>query len=217
MVSLYSTGKEVEQLCAIHPTLASTDEFPFYRSAATLPEVPDLAILAVGARHCEACLRDALQAGVKAAIVVASGFSEVGGAGAEAEDRLVWLCREHGARLLGPNTLGLFVPYLRLDTLFVEHGDRSLLVGGPIAVVSQSGSVGVEALGYASASGFGLRAFVGLGNAPVSESDVEEMLDELASAKIFRSFRGCACSTRESFSRAAGRASPRLRSPAVFE
>lgn len=81
------------------------------------------------------------------------------------------MAREGGARLLGPNTLGIFVPSTGLDTIFVEHGDRSLLPGGSVAVVSQSGSVGVEALGYASSSGFGLRAFVGLGN----KCDVDEI------------------------------------------
>jgi len=188
---------------AIHPTLDSVDGFPVYRSASEFPEVPDLAVLAVSARHSEEALCDALQAGVKAAIIVASGFSETGPSGAEAEQRLVSLAREKGARLLivasgfsetgpsgaeaeqrlvslarekgarllGPNTLGIFVPHTGLDTIFVEHGDRSLLPGGSIAVVSQSGSVGVEALGYASSSGFGLRAFVGLGN----KCDVNEI------------------------------------------
>ncbi len=156
---------------AIHPTLEATEDFPVYRSAAELPEAPELALLAVSAKRCEECLCDALASGTRAVVVVASGFSEVGREGTEAEDRLVALCRERGARLLGPNTLGVFLPFRRLDTLFVEHGDRSLLVGGPVAVISQSGSVGVEALGVASSSGFGLRAFVGLGN----KSDVNEM------------------------------------------
>jgi len=158
-------------LYAIHPTLKSTPKFPVFRSAAEVPEVPELAILAVSDRHCERALCDALERGVKAAIIVASGFSETGPSGAEAEQRLVSLAREKGARLLGPNTLGIFVPHTGLDTIFVEHGDRSLLPGGSIAVVSQSGSVGVEALGYASSSGFGLRAFVGLGN----KCDVNEI------------------------------------------
>jgi acyl-CoA synthetase (NDP forming) len=160
---------------AIHPTLASIGEFPVYRSAAALPEVPDLAVLAVGARHCEEALSDALEAGVRAAVIVASGFSETGPSGAEAEQRLKRLARAKGAHLLGPNTLGIFLPHTRLDTIFVEHGDRSLLPGGSIAVVSQSGSLGVEALGYASSSGFGMRAFVGLGNkCDVNEIDMAE-------------------------------------------
>jgi acetyltransferase len=160
---------------AVHPTLEAAGDFPVYRSASELPEPPDLAVLALSAGRCEGALRDALEAGAKGVIAVASGFGETGASGARAEQRLVSLCREKGARLLGPNTLGVFVPSMRLDTLFVEHGDRSLLVGGPVAVVSQSGSVGVEALGHASSSGFGMRAFVGLGNkADVNEMDMAE-------------------------------------------
>ena len=155
----------------IHPSLDLVAGSPVYRSAGDLPEVPDLAVLAVSARHCGEALRDALGAGTKAAILLAAGFGETGREGLESERRLVSMARSHGARILGPNTLGLFLPHLRLDTIFVEHGDRSLLAGGSIAVISQSGSVGVEALGYASASGFGLRAFVGLGN----KSDLNEM------------------------------------------
>ncbi len=155
----------------IHPTLTRIQESPVYRSAVDLPAQPDLAVLAVAARHCEQALLDALDGGARGIIVVASGFGETGPQGAELEQRLVRISRDRGARLLGPNTLGVFVPHLRLDTIFVEHGDRSLLAGGPIAVISQSGSVGVEALGYASASGFGLRAFVGLGN----KADLDEL------------------------------------------
>jgi acyl-CoA synthetase (NDP forming) len=60
--------------------------------------------------------------------------------------------------------LGIFVPYENLDTIFVEHGNRALGQGGGVAFITQSGSVGVEALGFESNIGFGLRAFVGLGN-----------------------------------------------------
>ena len=157
----------------IHPSLTRIQQSPVYRTALDLPEQPDLAVLAVAARHCEQAVRDALAGGARGVIVVASGFGETGPPGMELERRLTRLARDRGARLLGPNTLGVFVPHKRLDTIFVEHGDRSLLAGGSIAVISQSGSVGVEALGYASASGFGLRAFVGLGNkADLNELDM---------------------------------------------
>ncbi|MCK5674333.1 MAG: hypothetical protein KAH95_13215, partial [Spirochaetales bacterium] len=48
--------------------------------------------------------------------------------------------------------------------IFVEHGDKALSGGGGIAFITQSGSVGTEALGLASNAGYGMRAFVGLGN-----------------------------------------------------
>ena len=71
---------------------------------------------------------------------------------------------KYGTRILGPNTLGIFAPEERLDTIFVEHGNRALGLGGSVAFISQSGSVGIESLGIESNIGFGLRAFIGLGN-----------------------------------------------------
>ncbi len=97
-------------------------------------------------------------------IVVAGGFAETGERGKALEARLKAIPDRYGSRILGPNSLGVFVPENNFDTIFVEHGDRSLAEGGGIAFISQSGSVGVEALGLASNTGFPLRAFVGLGN-----------------------------------------------------
>ncbi len=53
----------------------------------------------------------------------------------------------------------------------MEHGDKALSRGGGVAFITQSGSVGVEALGLASNVGYGLRAFVGLGN----KCDLDEL------------------------------------------
>ncbi|MCF8030118.1 MAG: hypothetical protein K9K39_04405, partial [Desulfohalobiaceae bacterium] len=80
------------------------------------------------------------------------------------EQRLQEISKQYGTRILGPNTLGVFQPENKLDTIFVEHGDQALAGGGGVSFISQSGSVGVEALGLASNTGFGMRAFVGLGN-----------------------------------------------------
>ncbi len=102
--------------------------------------------------------------GAKVIIIVASGFGEVGEEGKALEKRLSEIPEKYGARVLGPNTLGVFMPETGINTIFVEHGDRSLAGGGGVAFLTQSGSVGAEALGYASNIGFGMRVFVGLGN-----------------------------------------------------
>ncbi len=138
---------------------------PAYPDVNALPDGIDLAVIAIGAQGAveaaEACGRKS----IPHLIVVAGGFRESGPDGEALEARLADLPRRFGSRVLGPNTLGIFLPHRRLDTLFVEHGDRALAQGGGAAFISQSGSVGVEALGLASNTGFGMRAFVGLGNA----------------------------------------------------
>ncbi|MFP4390631.1 MAG: CoA-binding protein, partial [Desulfococcaceae bacterium] len=111
------------------------------------PEV-DLAVIAVNARQSVEAAEACAKAGVPAVVVVAGGFGETGEEGRALEDRLAALPEKYGTRVLGPNTLGLFIPHIGIDTLFVEHGDRALAGGG----------------GVASNTGFGMRAFVGLGN-----------------------------------------------------
>jgi len=129
-----------------------------------LPPGVDLVVIATSAERtveiAEACGR----ANIPFIIPIAGGFSETGDEGRALEERLRLVTRDYGTRILGPNTLGVFAPKERVDTIFVEHGDRSLGQGGGVAFITQSGSVGVEALGIESNIGFGLRAFIGLGN-----------------------------------------------------
>lgn len=152
------------------PLYPVTDREPDVLGIAACPDVSclapdvDLAVVAVSARRAVDAAEECARAGVPAVIVVAGGFGETGEEGRALEARLAALPERYGTRVLGPNTLGVFLPHTDIDTLFVEHGDRALAGGGGVAFVSQSGSVGVEALGLASNTGFGMRAFVGLGN-----------------------------------------------------
>jgi acetate---CoA ligase (ADP-forming) len=142
-----------------------------YAHVELLPEIVDLAVIAIKAESVVRVAHDCARKGIPMLIVVASGFSESGEKGKALEDWLVAITQNSGSRILGPNTLGLFLPHNRLDTIFVDHGDKALAGGGGVAFISQSGSVGTEALGLASNTGFGLRAFVGLGN----KCDLNEM------------------------------------------
>jgi acyl-CoA synthetase (NDP forming) len=124
----------------------------------------DLAVVTIPATAAVQAAEGCGRRGVPFVIVVAGGFGESGPEGRALEEQLKTLPRRFGTRILGPNSLGIFVPESRIDTIFVEHGDRALAGGGGVAFVTQSGSVGVESLGLASNTGFGMRAFVGLGN-----------------------------------------------------
>ena len=142
-----------------------------YDHVELLPENVDLAVIAIKAESAVRVAHDCARKGIPMLIVVAGGFSEAGEKGRALEEWLVRITRTTHTRILGPNTLGIFLPYNRLDTIFVDHGDKALAGGGGVAFVSQSGSVGTEALGLASNTGFGLRAFVGLGN----KCDLDEL------------------------------------------
>ncbi|MBI5510769.1 MAG: CoA-binding protein [Deltaproteobacteria bacterium] len=148
----------------VHPTEATILGRQAFKQVSELPAEVDVAVIATGAERATEAAEACAAHGIPFIIPVAGGFAEVGGSGAALEDRLRKLLETTATRILGPNTLGLFVPQERLDTIFVEHGDHVLAQGGGVAFITQSGSVGVEALGLESNIGFGLRAFVGLGN-----------------------------------------------------
>jgi len=135
-----------------------------YPRVSDLPDTVDVAVVTVQAQKAVDIAEQCARNKIDNIIIVAGGFAEAGDRGKALEGRLRAVAEHSGSRILGPNSLGVFVPENNFDTIFVEHGDRALADGGGIAFVSQSGSVGVEALGLASNTGFPMRAFVGLGN-----------------------------------------------------
>lgn len=151
-------------LYPVNPNESEVLGCPAVAHPTDLPDTVDLAVIAVKAGRAVQAAEACAERGIPFLIVVAGGFAEAGAEGEALESRLRAIGKQGKTRVLGPNTLGIFAPATPLDTIFVEHGDRALAPGGKVAFVSQSGSVGVEALGLASNTGFGMRAFVGLGN-----------------------------------------------------
>ena len=161
----------LRKLYPVHPREQDILGYRAYPNVAALPDGIDVAVVATGAAAAVSTAEACAIKGIPFLIVVAGGFGETGDQGLQLEQRLQSIPQQFGSRILGPNSLGVFVPAERLDTIFVEHGDKSLGRGGGVAFITQSGSVGVEALGLASNAGYGMRAFVGLGN----KCDLDEL------------------------------------------
>ncbi|HOV39231.1 MAG TPA: acetate--CoA ligase family protein, partial [Spirochaetales bacterium] len=158
-------------LYPVNPKYQALRGMRCYASVLDIPDSLDLAVITVPAPVVPPVLEECGKKGIPYAVVIAGGFGETGDEGKSLEEQVVEIARRYGIRILGPNTLGIFFPERSFDTIFVEHGDKSLAGGGGVAVISQSGSVGIEALGLASNIGFGLRTFVGLGN----KCDLDEL------------------------------------------
>lgn len=135
-----------------------------YGDVADIPDNLDLGIITLDAQRATEAAKRCAARGFKSLIIVASGFSEIGPQGEHLEDELKRDVLMKGTRILGPNTLGVFIPGTGLDTIFVEHGDQMFAKPGEVTFITQSGSVGVEALGATGVIGWGLRAFIGIGN-----------------------------------------------------
>jgi acyl-CoA synthetase (NDP forming)/GNAT superfamily N-acetyltransferase len=133
----------------------------------------DLVVIAVPAAQVELVLAQAVAVGVPSALIVSSGFADVGPAGAEREQRLVTMARSNGMRLVGPNAFGMVNtdPKVRLRALFLPLA----LAQGSVAVMSESGPLGGAVLEVMNQAGIGLSSFVAAGNR--ADVSVNDMLD----------------------------------------
>lgn len=159
------------QVYAVHPTAFEVEGVSAYPRLVDVPGQVDLVLVAVPAESALEALEDAADASVPAAVVVTSGFEELGGDGARLQRAMVDLARRRSMRLVGPNCLGLMSnqPDLRLNATF----SGSVPPPGGLAVASQSGGVGMVLADVASQLGLGIGSFVSLGNkADVSSNDL---------------------------------------------
>jgi acyl-CoA synthetase (NDP forming)/GNAT superfamily N-acetyltransferase len=159
------------RVVAIHPRAAQLAGVPTYPSLLDVPDGLDLVVICVPAQLVLDVFRDAVAAGARAAVVVSSGFGELGEEGARTQHELAALARAHDVRLVGPNCLGLLLnhPDVRLNATFHDAVPPT----GGLAVASQSGGVGIVLMDLARELGLGVHTFVSLGNkADVSSNDL---------------------------------------------
>jgi acetyl coenzyme A synthetase (ADP forming)-like protein len=163
---------------AAYPVNRSAEPVAGVRAYAAVGDIPDpveLAVVCVPGAAVLAAAEEALAAGATALCVISAGFAETGPSGAERQAALLELTRAHGARLLGPNCLGLAVSAPRLNATF---GPRPLPPGN-VGFSSQSGALGLALLERAEERGLGLSSFVSIGNkADVSSNDLLEYWEE---------------------------------------
>lgn len=160
----------------VNPKVERIGELPCYPDIASLPEVPDVAVVLLGAERAHLAVRELSQRGCAAAIVLASGYTETGDEGARRQQQLV---EAAGAmRILGPNTIGL----VNLTDNIVLSPSGALEMdefqAGGIGVVSQSGGILGSLLSRAAARGIGLSKLISTSN----EVDLElaDFIDHLA-------------------------------------
>src|SRR5215470_7651369 len=161
------------QIFPVHPSASEVAGLPAYRGFADLPERVDCAVVAVPAEKICAALAEGVAHGLRAAVVFASGFAELGKEGRERQRELNALCTRFGLKLCGPNCLGLVNVYKRVS--LYSSGIPEGLREGAVAVVSHSGSacIALSTLGR-----FGFSYLVSVGNAAVL--DIADYLEYLA-------------------------------------
>jgi len=101
-----------------------------------------------------------VQKRVKAAVVISAGFAETDKAGIELEAEIVRIARQGDMRFVGPNCIGHADLYTKVGALGVAGRTRP----GPLALLSQSGTVSASIMQAVASVGIGLSKFVSTGN-----------------------------------------------------
>jgi acetyl coenzyme A synthetase (ADP forming)-like protein len=143
---------------------------PLYTDLSQVPDPVDLALLIVPAPATPEMLEACGQRGIRAAIVVASGFREARPEGAALEAQCLEVARKYGIRMVGPNCIGSLDTHLPLDTTFLAP---PMPARGHIGFVSHSGAFCAAIIDWARNHGFGFSRLISLGNqADVNETDM---------------------------------------------
>ncbi len=171
VLSSITAGGYTGSLHVVHPSGGLVAGTAAAAHFSDLPGPVDLAVIAVPAARVLDALRDAAAAAVPTAVVISSGFQEMGVEGAALQRAMLDLARAHNMRLVGPNCLGVMSnhPEVKLNATF----SHAVPPPGGLAIASQSGGVGIALIDLARELGLGVGFFISLGNkADVSGNDL---------------------------------------------
>ena len=151
-------------LYPVNPQQTEIAGLPCYPSLDALPHVPDVALVVAPASRVLAALEDAARLGVRAAIVISSGFAEAGAEGAAQQKRMGDLARASGMIVCGPNSIGVLNYLDRIPMSFTSSEDMDRHQAGRVGLVSQSGGLMISLANRFFDAGVGIRYAVATGN-----------------------------------------------------
>lgn len=175
LVHLISGGYPRERIFPVNPRETAIHGLPAYPSLEALPHPADLVVVTTPAATVPQVLEDCAHWEMKNVIVISSNFSEVGPEGARLEREIARIAETRGLTMLGPNTMGIVNTKVNMQAV----GAPVSLHKGGISLVSQSGNVGAQLLGWTMSQGIGFGKFIGTGNeAQVHCEDMIEYFGE---------------------------------------
>jgi len=131
-----------------------------YPRVADVPGKVDAAVIAIPVRLVAGVMEELGEKGVKMAIILSSGFSEVGPEGKEREEELLSIAKKWGIRIIGPNCLGIILPHKNINTTF----DPITPIPGHIGFISQSGAIITTITDWSLPEEIGFSAIISVGN-----------------------------------------------------
>ena len=169
----------------INPSRAEVQGYQAFPDLAALPEVPDMAIVALAGEGAVQAVEQCARMGVKVAVVMASGFGETGAEGKKAQDAMLATARAAGMRIVGPNSQGLVNFGTGAIANFSTIFNDLPCVLGPAAIISQSGALSQLIYGLLHTRGIGIRHCHATGNeADITVAELAARTAEDAEVKL---------------------------------
>lgn len=153
-----------------------------YKSLLEIPKHIDLCVIVVPSKLVLNSIKECVSKNVNACIIISSGFSEIGNK--EDEEKILEVAKGK-MRIIGPNVIGVYDSFSKLDTIFNLIYRQERPHQGNIAFISQSGAFGAALLDWTSKEGIGISKFISIGNRiDVDEIDLLDYLDKDDKTKV---------------------------------
>ncbi|MEO6302604.1 MAG: acetate--CoA ligase family protein [Bacteroidia bacterium] len=159
----------------VNPKYENIRSLKTYDDVTEIIDTVDLAIICIPPTAVECAIAQCAKKGIKAVVLITAGFKEIGAEGKKLEDAIIYTAKKYNIDLIGPNCLGIVNTSnkIKLNANFSFKMPHS----GNIALVSQSGAIGVVAIDYAHQQDLGISKFASIGNkAVIDECDVLDYL-----------------------------------------
>ncbi len=151
------------QILPINPKEDTIQGLTCYKNFSSLPQIPDLTIIAIPADKALSLLPEIGEKGGKNLLIFSAGFKEVGESGKELEQQLISLTQKYQFNILGPNCLGFINNSAGLNATFGNAPTKM----GNLKVLSQSGAIATSFFDWSVSHTIGIDTFVTLGNKSV--------------------------------------------------
>ncbi len=166
----------------IYPVNPSGGEIlgiPVYTSLKEIEDEIDVVSLAIPARYCLDAVKECAEKGVRYLQIISSGFSEIGNHKEERE--IVRIAKSSGMRVLGPNIFGVYSAEASMNLTF----SATEIKEGGVAILTQSGALGIAMIGRTVVDNMGLSVIVSTGNkSDIDEADLLEYLADHEKTKV---------------------------------
>ena len=178
------TSKEI-RIYPVNPNSPDVVGVKAYRSVVDIPDTVDLAVIVVAEKLVPVVMRECVTKGVKTAIIITSGFGEMGEEGRKLEAEVAAIARQGGIHFIGPNSMGHADTRSQLST-FGQFGE---MPRGQVAVLAQSGSTCLKIVRSLGDSGIALSKYISTGNeADLTMEDYLEYLADDDDTKIIAAY-----------------------------